>query len=95
MRQHACSLGFVLGLIALLLYTSFKSLRLAALIFVAVPVAPPERLDYIRKRCDTLVCLQAQLEFMAVGQFYERFDEVTDEQVCDLLRSSLVHHVIP
>ena len=29
----------VLGLIALLLYTSFKSLRLAALIFCAVPVA--------------------------------------------------------
>jgi len=64
-------------------------------IFVAVPVAPPERLDEIRSLCDKLVCLQAPLEFMAVGQFYERFDEVTDEQVCDFLRSSLVHHVIP
>lgn len=64
-------------------------------IFVAVPVAPPERLDEIRSLCDKLVCLQAPLEFMAVGQFYETFDEVTDEEVCDLLRSSLVHHVIP
>jgi predicted phosphoribosyltransferase len=64
-------------------------------IFVAVPVAPPERLDDIRKRCDTLVCLQAQPEFMAVGQFYQQFDEVTDEEVCELLRASLVHRVIP
>ncbi len=64
-------------------------------IFVAVPVAPPERLDEIRSLCDKLVCLQAPLEFMAVGQFYETFDEVTNEEVCDLLRSSLVHHVIP
>ena len=60
-----------------------------------VAVAPPERLDDIRSLCDTLICLQAPLEFMAVGQFYERFDEVTDEEVCELLRASLVHHVIP
>jgi len=60
-----------------------------------VPVAPPERLDDIRKLCDKLVCLQAPLEFMAVGQFYEQFREVTDEEVCELLRASLVHHVIP
>ncbi|MBM3953946.1 MAG: efflux RND transporter permease subunit [Planctomycetes bacterium] len=38
-RRLALITPLVLGLIALLLYTSFKSLRLAALIFVAVPVA--------------------------------------------------------
>ncbi|MFM8292022.1 MAG: efflux RND transporter permease subunit, partial [Planctomycetia bacterium] len=38
-RRLALITPVVLGLIALLLYTSFKSLRLAALIFVAVPVA--------------------------------------------------------
>lgn len=76
---------------------AMHTLRAAAAgeIFVAVPVAPPERLDEIRAQCDKLVCLQSPLEFMAVGQFYERFDEVTDEEVCDLLRASLVHHVIP
>ncbi len=76
---------------------AMHTLRAAAAgeIFVAVPVAPPERLDEIRAQCDKLVCLQSPLEFMAVGQFYERFDEVTDEEVCDLLRTSLVHHMIP
>jgi cobalt-zinc-cadmium resistance protein CzcA len=38
-RRLALITPFVLGLIAILLYASFKSLRLAALIFVAVPVA--------------------------------------------------------
>ena len=38
-RRLALITPLVLGLIALLLYTSFRSLRLAALIFVAVPVA--------------------------------------------------------
>jgi cobalt-zinc-cadmium resistance protein CzcA len=38
-RRLALITPVVLGLIALLLYTSFKSLRLAALIFCAVPVA--------------------------------------------------------
>ncbi|MFZ4731252.1 MAG: efflux RND transporter permease subunit [Pirellulales bacterium] len=38
-RRLALITPMVLGLIALLLYTSFKSLRLASLIFVAVPVA--------------------------------------------------------
>jgi predicted phosphoribosyltransferase len=64
-------------------------------IFVAVPVAPPEKLDAIRGLCDTLVCLRAPLDFQAVGQFYERFDEVTDDEVCELLKASLAHHVIP
>ncbi|NBV46433.1 MAG: efflux RND transporter permease subunit [Planctomycetia bacterium] len=38
-RRLALITPLVLGLIGLLLYTSFKSLRLASLIFVAVPVA--------------------------------------------------------
>ncbi|MFM9059124.1 MAG: efflux RND transporter permease subunit [Planctomycetaceae bacterium] len=38
-RRLALITPVVLGLIAMLLYTSFKSLRLALLIFVAVPVA--------------------------------------------------------
>ncbi|MFM9024753.1 MAG: efflux RND transporter permease subunit [Planctomycetaceae bacterium] len=38
-RRLAIITPVVLGLIAMLLYTSFKSLRLALLIFVAVPVA--------------------------------------------------------
>lgn len=53
---------------------------------VAVPVAPPERLDAIRRRCDRLVYLFAPQEFFSIGQFYENFEQVDDEQVVALLR---------
>jgi len=47
----------------------------------AVPVAPPETADRVRPCCDELVCLDAPFGFYAVGQFYERFAQVTDAEV--------------
>jgi predicted phosphoribosyltransferase/dienelactone hydrolase len=55
-------------------------------LIVVVPVAPPGRLDAIRERCDRLICLHAPEFFWAVGQFYEQFEQVSDEQVVELLR---------
>ena len=55
-------------------------------IIVALPVAPPERLPAIQALCDRLECLEAPASFLAVGQFYRSFEEVTDEQVVALLR---------
>ncbi len=55
-------------------------------VIVAVPVAPPERLDTIRGMCDRLICLYSPVVFYAVGQFYESFKTVEDEQVVELLR---------
>ncbi|MHC5005142.1 MAG: phosphoribosyltransferase [Planctomycetota bacterium] len=55
---------------------------------VAVPVAPPDRLDPVRSRCDRLICLLAPATFWAVGQFYDRFDQVTDQEVVELLRDA-------
>lgn len=55
-------------------------------LIVAVPVAPPDRLGPIRERCDRLICLHAPAAFWAVGQFYERFEQISDEQVVELLR---------
>ncbi len=51
----------------------------------AVPVAPPETLDRVRPYCDELVCLDAPEWFYAVGQFYQDFPQVSDEQVVELL----------
>jgi len=53
---------------------------------VAVPVSSPDRLEEIRRMCDDVVCLLSPREFYAVGQFYEDFSPVEDEQVVDLLR---------
>lgn len=55
-------------------------------IVLAVPVAPPDRLEEIARHCDRTVCLQTPSSFIAIGQFYERFDQVEDEAVRDLLR---------
>ncbi|MCL6502392.1 MAG: hypothetical protein K6T86_06870 [Pirellulales bacterium] len=53
---------------------------------VAVPVAPPERLPEVRQWCDELYCLYAPPDFMAVGEFYQEFPQIDDEQFLSLLR---------
>jgi putative phosphoribosyl transferase len=55
-------------------------------VIVAVPVAPPERLDEMRHRCDRVVCLLSPAWFFAIGQFYETFEQVEDARVIELLR---------
>lgn len=54
----------------------------------AVPVAPPDTLEKIRPYCDELVCLSAPPYFQAVGQFYADFNQVSDEEVMEVLRTS-------
>lgn len=58
-------------------------------VIVAVPVAAPERLKEVRRWCDDVVCLLSPEEFWAIGQFYEDFTQVEDEQVLDLLHQAL------
>ncbi len=55
-------------------------------IIMAVPVAPPDTLEKIKKEVDHAVCLSTPPDFYAVGQFYEHFDQTADEEVISLLR---------
>jgi predicted phosphoribosyltransferase len=57
-------------------------------VIVAVPVAPPDSLAEAGRWCDDMVCLLCPEEFQAVGQFYEDFRLVEDEQVVELLRQA-------
>ena len=57
-----------------------------ARLIVALPVAPPDRLAAIEPLCDQLECLEQPRDFLAVGQFYRSFAEVTDDRVVELLR---------
>lgn len=59
-----------------------------AAVVLAVPVAAPETLDRLRPEVDELVCLQAPTRFAAVGQWYEVFDQTSDEEVEALLAQS-------
>jgi len=53
----------------------------------AVPVAPPDTLDKVTPYADEMVCLSAPEMFYAVGQFYQSFPQVSDEEVIELLAS--------
>lgn len=51
----------------------------------AVPVAPPETLERVSPYADEMICLESPALFYAVGQFYQSFMQVSDEDVMALL----------
>jgi predicted phosphoribosyltransferase len=57
----------------------------AGKVIVAVPVAPPDTADAMAQHVDQLVCLSTPRFFRAVGQWYDQFDQTSDEEVQDLL----------
>lgn len=56
-------------------------------IIIAVPVAPADSIDKLKKEADEVVCLDIPGYFMAVGQAYEKFEQVETEDVRRLLNS--------
>lgn len=56
-------------------------------IVVSVPVSPPDAIQNFQNSpfIDEVICLMMPHDFRAVGQFYEDFGEVNDEQVKQLL----------
>lgn len=52
----------------------------------AVAVASPEAARAMLHECDAMVCLNVPRSFRAVGQFFDDFSHVTDEDVVNLLR---------
>src|ERR1035437_945865 len=59
-----------------------------ARIVIAVPVAPPSTCTRLQLEVDELVCLDMPEPFYGVGQFYDDFSQVTDEEVKELLDSA-------
>ncbi len=59
----------------------------AARIVLAVPVAPPEALRVLAALADEIVCPVAPAHFTAVGQWYDDFTQVPDDDVRTLLES--------
>lgn len=53
-------------------------------IVVAVPVAPPDVCEVVRKEAEDVVCPQTPATFTAVGLWYEDFSQTTDQQVQEL-----------
>lgn len=57
-------------------------------LLVAVPVTSPGKVEELRPWCDEVIALLTPENFWAVGQFYEDFTPVEDEQVVELLREA-------
>lgn len=57
-----------------------------ARLVLAVPVAPASTCRRLREQVDELVCVHSPELFYAIGQFYQDFSQVADEEVVDLLR---------
>ncbi len=57
-----------------------------AKIVVAVPVAPVEGLAKVKAEADEIICLLVPPDFYAIGQFYDSFPQVEDEEAIAILK---------
>ena len=58
-------------------------------LIVAVAVSPLETADELRMMADEFICLYTPSDFMAVGNYYRDFTQVTDEEVAEILKESV------
>ena len=56
-------------------------------VIVAIPVAPAQTVRKLRLLADEVVALYTPEPFGAIGSFYLRFDQVSDAEVVELMRS--------
>lgn len=54
-------------------------------VILGIPVGPPDSIERLGSEVDEVVCVQTPPHFGAVGQFYETFTQVTDEEAIDYL----------
>ncbi len=55
-------------------------------VILAVPVGSKEALEALSNIADQVICLEVPENFFAVGEWYEDFSAVTDEEVVTLLK---------
>lgn len=63
-----------------------------ARIVVAVPVGAPDTCEDFGALVDEVVCAEMPEPFVAVGQWYDDFNQTTDEEVRELLRRARAEH---
>ncbi len=61
-------------------------------IVLAVPVCAPETAAALRGEVDDLICVESPPDFIAVGRWYEDFDQTSDQEVIDLLARAHAEH---
>lgn len=59
--------------------------RHGAKVILAVPVASAGALEKVKEECKQVIALQVPEDFRAVGQFYQQFEAVSNEEVIQYL----------
>jgi len=77
--------GIATGFTTRAAITSIKKIFKPYRTILAVPVAPAEVLEALSVAVDEIVCPLVPDPFYAVGQFYQNFDQVTDEEVVQIM----------
>jgi len=57
-------------------------------IIVAIPVGPIDNIELLKENADEVICLYSPENFFAIGEFYENFEQVSDEEAIKLLKES-------
>lgn len=58
-----------------------------ASVTIAVPVAPHQSVELLEQESDSVIVMATPRDFSSVGQFYEEFGHVTDDQVAAIMRA--------
>jgi putative phosphoribosyl transferase len=58
-------------------------------IVVAVPVAAADTVRILEREADEVVCLATPAPFLAIGRWYDNFQQVSDDEVRELLGTSV------
>ena len=66
---------------------ALRALRARRLV-LAVPVASPQAVSRLENVFDEVVCLEMPAFLLAIGEWYEDFEQVSDEIVVDLLQQA-------
>lgn len=77
--------GIATGASTLAAITAARKLKPARIV-LAAPIAPSSTCGRLRREVDDLICLDTPESFYAIGQFYEDFSQVSDEEVTNLLQ---------
>ncbi len=56
-------------------------------LIVAVPVSPQDTFLKLKGLVDEIICLETPEDFLAIGDFYYDFDQLTDEEVMQLIQN--------
>jgi putative phosphoribosyl transferase len=58
-------------------------------IVIALPVLPRPQAERLARECERLITLRAPQRFTAVGEFYEDFSEVPEDEVAAIIAASV------